>query len=261
MNPRPTDSITEDAVLGGRLRLRQPKRGHRAGHDAILLAAACPARAGDKVVDLGAGVGAAGLALAARVAGTSVTLVEIEQKLAVLAEENARLNRMEARVRAVVLDVTAPARAFAAAGLGPDSVMRVLMNPPFNDPARQRSSPDASRALAHAAPRALLLPLLVSWVKTAARLVRARGTLTLIWRADGLGYVLSALAPAFGAVAVTPVHPAADKPAIRILVTALKGSRAPLTLMPHLVLADASGRPTAAAEALLRDGAALPGGS
>jgi tRNA1(Val) A37 N6-methylase TrmN6 len=241
------DDITEDAVLGGRLRVRQPKRGHRVGHDAILLAAACPARAGDTVVDLGAGVGAAALALVARVAGTTVTLVEIDPKLAALAGDNARLNGMEARVRAVALDVTAPARAFEAAGLAPDSAAQVLMNPPFNDPARQRASPDVARALAHAG-RSVLAP----WLKTAARLLRARGTLTLIWRADGLADVLAALAPAFGAVAVMP-----DKPAIRILVTAVKASRAPLALMPPLVLADASGRPSAAAEAVLRDGAAL----
>src|SRR5712691_6094235 len=99
--------VTEDAVLGGRLRLRQPKRGHRVGHDAILLAAACPARAGDAVVDLGAGVGAAGLALAARVGGTAVTLVEIDADLAALAAENAQCNGLAARVRAVVLDVAA----------------------------------------------------------------------------------------------------------------------------------------------------------
>ena len=97
------------------------------------------------MVDLGAGVGAAGLALAARVADTTVTLVEIDPKLAALAGENAQLNRMAARVRAVALDVAAPARAFAAAGLAADSVARVLMNPPFNDPERQRSSPDAAR--------------------------------------------------------------------------------------------------------------------
>ena len=249
------DGITEDAVLGGRLRLRQPRRGHRVGHDAMLLAAACPARAGDKAVDLGAGVGAAGLALAARVPDTMVTLVEVDPQLAALADENARLNRMAGRVRAVALDAAAPARAFSAAGLAADSVARVLMNPPFNDPDRQRSSPDAARRLAHAAPRSVLGP----WIKTAARLLRARGTLTLIWRADGLADVLAALAPAFGAVAVVPVHPAPDKPAIRILVTAVKASRAPLVLLPPLVLADASGRPTAAAEAVLRDGAALPG--
>jgi tRNA1(Val) A37 N6-methylase TrmN6 len=249
------DAITEDAVLGGRLRLRQPKRGHRVGHDAILLAAACPARKGDAAVDLGAGVGAAGLALAARVPDTTVALVEIDPKLAALAAENARLNRMETRVRAVALDVTAPSRAFAAAGLAADSVAHVLMNPPFNDSQRQRSSPDAGRALAHVAPRAVL----AAWIKTATRLIRPRGTLTLIWRADGLADVLTALAPAFGAVAVTPVHPAPGKPAIRVLVTAVKASRAPLVLAPPLVLADATGRPTAAAEAVLRDGAALAG--
>src|ERR1700752_3959238 len=154
--------VTEDAALGGRLRLRQPKRGHRVGHDAILLAAACPARAGDKVVDLGAGVGAAGLALATRVPEATVALVEIDPKLAALAEENARLNRMGERVRAVMLDATAPARAFSAAGLGADSVAQLLMNPPFNDPRRQRSSPDAARALAHTASRSVLVP----WVKT-----------------------------------------------------------------------------------------------
>jgi len=251
----PADGITEDAVLGGRLRLRQPRRGHRVGHDAILLAAACPARAGDKAVDLGAGVGAAGLALAARVPDTTVSLVEIDPRLAALAQENAGLNRLETRVRAVALDAAAPARAFSAAGLGPDSVARVLMNPPFNDPERQRTSPDAGRALAHAAPRAVLMP----WIKTATRLLRARGTLTLIWRADGLADVLAALAPVFGAAAVTPVYPAPDKPAIRILVTAVKASRGPLALLAPLMLADASGCPTAAAEAVLRDGAALPG--
>src|SRR6266508_1946551 len=100
--PMPADArandLTEDAVLGGRLRLAQPKRGHRVGHDAILLAAACPARAGERTVDLGAGVGAAGLALAARVDGVEVTLVEIDARLAALASENARRNGLGARV-------------------------------------------------------------------------------------------------------------------------------------------------------------------
>ena len=144
--------VTQDAVLGGRLLLKQPRRGHRVGHDAILLAAACPARARDRVVDLGAGVGAAGLALALRVAGTRVTLVEVDAGLAALAAENAQVNGLAARVGSTVLDVAAPARAFAAAGLAPESMARVLMNPPFNDPARQRTSPDRQRRLAHAGP-------------------------------------------------------------------------------------------------------------
>ena len=251
---RHTSDLTEDAVLDGRLRLAQPRRGHRVGHDAILLAAACPARTGERVVDLGAGVGAAGLALAARVDGVAVTLVEIDSALAALAIRNAEHNGLAARVRVAVLDVAAPTRAFTAAGLAPESVTRVLMNPPYNDPARHRSSPDRERRLAHSAPAAAL----AAWVKSAARLLRPRGTLSMIWRADGLGDVLRALAPAFGDIIVLPVHATVGEPAIRILVRAAKASGAPLTLLPGLVLSDGSGRPTAEAQSVLRVGAALP---
>lgn len=249
-----TGQTTEDAILGGRLRLRQPRQGHRVGHDAILLAAACPARSGERVADLGAGVGAAGLALATRVGGAAVALVEVDPRLAALATANAKRNGLDARVQSVVLDVTAPARAFAAAGLPPESCARVMMNPPFNDPARQRSSPHDQRRLAHAAPDATL----PAWIRTAARLLRPRGTLTLIWRADGLAGVLRALDPAFGAITVLPVHPRPGEPAIRILARATKASRAPLSILPGLMLNDSAGRPTAEAEAVLREGTALP---
>ena len=247
-----TLAITEDAVLGGRLVLRQPRRGHRAGHDAILLAAATPAKAGEHAIDFGAGVGAAGLALAARVPGLAVTLVEIDPALAALAGENISRNGFADRVRAVALDATAGARAFAAAGMAAGSAVRVLMNPPFNDPATMKASPDAARRRAHVSDG------LVPWLRSAGRLLGASGTLTLIWRADGLAALLAALARSFGAVAVQPVHPRPDAPAIRVLVRAVKGSRAPLALLPGLVLANADGRPSAEAEAVLRHGAALP---
>jgi tRNA1(Val) A37 N6-methylase TrmN6 len=254
MSAELSDALTEDAVLGGALRLRQPRRGHRVGHDAILLAAACPAQAGEHVVDLGAGVGAAGLALAVRARDIAVTLVEIDPDLAALAADNAALNGMAARVRSVVLDAAAPARAFAAAGLAPESVARVVMNPPFNDPVRQKTSPDRRRRLAHAAPREAL----TAWIRTAARLLRPRGTLTVIFRADGLVDLGQALDSVFGAITVLPVYPKPDEPAIRILVRATKASRAPLALLPGLVLSDAGGHPTAQAEAVLRAGAILP---
>jgi tRNA1(Val) A37 N6-methylase TrmN6 len=247
-----TPSFSEDAVLGGRLRLRQPMHGHRVGHDAILLAAATPARSGEHVIDLGAGVGAAGLALATRVPGAVVTLVEIDAELATLAAENAQRNELAARV--LVLDVTAPARAFVSAGLMPEQAARAMMNPPFNDPARQRASPNRQRRIAHVAPR----DLLANWVRTAARLLSPRGTLSLIWRADGLDDVLRALEGAFGAVAILPVHGRPGGAAIRVLVRATKGSHAPLSLLPGIVLSNHAGEPTAQAEAVLRTGAVLP---
>jgi tRNA1(Val) A37 N6-methylase TrmN6 len=246
------DQLTEDAVLGGKLRLRQPRYGHRVGHDAILLAAATAARADQHVVELGAGTGAAGLALAARVSGLAVTLVEIEPALAALAQENARLNGL-AEVRSVVLDVGAPPAAFTAAGLPPESAGCVLMNPPFNDPTRHRFSPDAGRRRAHAAESETL----AVWTKTASRLLQPRGVLTMIWRADGLAAVLQALLGHFGGIGVLPVHPRPDEPAIRILVRARKASRAPLAIYPGFALNDQTGQPTQAAQAVLREGAVL----
>jgi tRNA1(Val) A37 N6-methylase TrmN6 len=242
---------SEDAVLGGRLLLRQPRAGHRVGHDAILLAAATSARARAHAVDLGAGVGAAGLALARRIDGLSVTLVEIDPALAALAGENAARNGLGERVRATCLDVMAPAAAFAAAGLPPETADCVLMNPPFN--AAQNPSPDRDRRLAHVAANETLRV----WLHTAARLLRPQAAVTLIWRADGLDAVLAALADGFGAVTLLPLHPKPGAAAIRVLARAVKGSRAPLALLPGFTLADATGKPTAEAQAVLRGTAVL----
>ena len=243
------DDATTDAVLGGRLQLRQPRRGHRVGHDAILLAAATPVLAGEHAVELGAGVGAAGLALAQRCPGLRVTLVDNDDALVALATENARANGFAGRVHAVALDVGAVPERFAAAGLPPGSADRVLMNPPFNDPDRQQASPDTRRRAAHVA----VPGLLSGWLGTAGRLLRDGGTLTAIHRADGLADMLAGLAGPFGATAVTPVHPKPGAPAIRVLVRAVKGSRAALSLRPPLILAESDGRPTRAAEEILRD--------
>jgi tRNA1(Val) A37 N6-methylase TrmN6 len=244
--------ISEDAVLGGRLVLRQPRKGHRVGHDAILLAAACSARPHQRLIDLGAGVGAAGLAVARRVDELAVTLVELDPALAALARDNAEHNGVAERTRTVCLDVAAPADRFAAAGLPPAAADHVLMNPPFNAP--YNPSPDRGRRLAHVAAH----DTLVRWLATAARLLRPAGVVTLIWRADGVAAVLDALAGDFGAVIVLPVHPKPDAPAIRVLVRAIKGSGAALVLLPGLILADEKGRPTPEAEAVLRDGVLLP---
>jgi tRNA1(Val) A37 N6-methylase TrmN6 len=244
-------ATSEDAVLGGRLTLRQPLRGHRVGHDAILLAATGVAQSGDHAVDLGAGVGGTGLALARRIAGIAVTLVEIDPVLTALAAANAERNGLSDRVRAVCLDVEASVADFTAAGLAPGSAACVLMNPPFN--LAQQPSPDQARRLAHAATEGML----ERWLYTAARLLRSDGVVTLIWRADGLAEVLAALSKDFGAITVLPVHPKPDAAAIRVLVRATKGNRAPLALLPGFLLADSDSKPTAAAEAVLRKAEAL----
>lgn len=251
MSERPAET-TEDAFLGGRLRLRQPKSGHRAGHDAVLLAAATAARPGQTVVDFGSGVGAAGLALSRRVTGISLWLVEIDRHLADLARENAEANGLPAHVRE--LDVAASAEAFGRAGLPPDSADAVLMNPPFNDHARHRASPDAAREVAHVATSTTL----ESWIHAARRVLKSGGVLTLIWRADGLADVLATLDRGFGSLAVLPVHGDPAQPAIRVIVRAVKGGRAPLALVAGIALRDADGRPDPHIEQVLAGNAVLP---
>src|SRR5438105_12863997 len=241
---------TEDAALGGRLILRQPRRGHRFGHDAILLAAAADACPGETAVDRGAGVGTAGLALAHRVPKLDVALVEIDPVLADLARENAVRNALADRVRVATLDVTASAQDFAGAGLPPEWARHVLMNPPFNDAVRQNASPDARRRHAHTASS----DTLIQWIGRAESLLGPSGTLTMIWRADGLADVLATLGARFGDIAILPVYPRPDAAAIRILVRATKGSGAPLALLPGLTLNDVAGKPSAEAEEILRGG-------
>jgi len=243
--------LTEDAFLGGQLRLKQKRSGHRAGHDAILLAAATQAEAGDRVVDLGAGIGTAGLALAKRVAGIRLSLIEIDPELAELARANAVGNAIVAET--IVLDVTADAQVFAAHGLVPDSVDVVLTNPPFNDPVRHRGSPDQARHSAHVATEETLN----AWVHAARRILRSNGALTLIWRADGITEVLAALSRGFGSLVVLPVHSDASRPAIRVLVRAIKGGRAPTRLLPGLMLNDESILPKKQVKEILEGRAVL----
>jgi tRNA1(Val) A37 N6-methylase TrmN6 len=245
-------ATSEDAVLGGRLRLRQPLRGHRVGHDAILLAAATKAQADELAVDLGAGVGAAGLALAARIAGLRVALVEIEPSLHALGAENARLNGFEDRVAVYCADA-GDVRSLASAGLCQGKAGAVLMNPPFNDPGRTQVSPDAKKRLAYAGAPGLL----ARWLTSAAWLLREGGEVTVIWRAGRLDEALAALSVQFGAVAVMPVLPRVGEPAIRVLLRAVKDGVAARCDCPPLILNGEDNRPTAAAEAVLREAGTL----
>jgi tRNA1(Val) A37 N6-methylase TrmN6 len=248
----PVVDLTEDSFLGGQLRVKQLKSGHRAGHDAVLLAAATAARAGDRVADLGAGAGVAGLAVARRVTDVDLVLVEIDATLAGLARANADANAIQADV--IVLDVEAGAATFAAAGLPPDSVDAVLMNPPFNDSARHRVSPDPARGIAHMASPTTLS----NWIHAARRMLRSKGTLTLIWRADGIAEVLATLDHGFGSLQILPVHGEARGPANRVLVRATKGGRAPTQIHHALLLNEESGVPNKRMQDILAGNGSLP---
>jgi tRNA1(Val) A37 N6-methylase TrmN6 len=245
--PADKQSVTDDAILNGRLRLLQPKRGHRFGHDAVLLAASVSAKPKDHAVEFGSGVGAASHALLARVAGIRVTLIEIDPVLADLAAQNIARNGFAASARVTVVDAGATVRMFSAKGLAPGSADHAFMNPPFND--ETRPSPDRMKKRAHVASDKLLS----NWITAATRLLHANGTLTGIWRADSLARVLEALSKNYGAISVLPVHGKDGEPAIRVVVSAIKGGRAPLTLRAPLILNDRNNRPTAEAEAVMRD--------
>jgi tRNA1(Val) A37 N6-methylase TrmN6 len=242
------DDIAEDALLDGRLRLLQPRRGHRAGTDAILLAAAAAPRPGERAADFGAGTGAVGLALALREPTLQMLLVERDPRLADLCARNLGLNGVEGR--ALALDLLSPRPAREAAGL--ENLDLVVTNPPFVEAGEAPSSPEPLRAGAHELPPGGFR----RWIAAAADALRFRGRLVLIQRADRLETCLDALRPAFGSLALRPVHPAAGAPAIRILVSAVRGGRAGVRILPPVVLHGPDGRFTPQAEAIHR-GAAL----
>ena len=217
------DDLTDDAFLGGRLRLWQPARGYRAATDPVLLAAACPARAGETVLDLGCGAGAAALCLAARVPGVMLTGLEVQPAYADLARRNAARNNIAMTVETGDLRQMPPAlrRDFD----------HVISNPPYYPPGGS-PSPLAGRALAMQVDQ---VPL-GDWVQAAARRLRPGGWLTMIAGADALPDLLGALAPKLGSATVLPLAPRAGRPPGRVLLRARKGGRAPFRLLSPFVL-------------------------
>jgi tRNA1(Val) A37 N6-methylase TrmN6 len=240
------DETTEDTVLDGRVLLRQPARGYRAGLDAALLAAACDAGAGARVVEAGCGAGAALLAAAARRPGAR--FVGVERDLSALALANIAANGWADRVEAVAGDV-----ALRFSGLGLPVFDAALANPPFFDDPDALRGPAAERRGAWMADDGL-----EAWIGFLSKAVREGGTITLIHRADRLADILRLLAPKAGSAQVRPILPFADQPAKRVLVRAIKTGKAPLRLLPPLVLHDRQGgKHTAETEAILRGQAAV----
>ena len=240
------DDLRRDGFLDGRLHLWQPARGYRSGADAVLLAAGCPARPGDAVLELGCGAGVAVLCLAWRVPGIAAAGLEVQPAYAALARRNAKENGLE-------LEVVEGDLAAMPAALRARSFDAVLTNPPYFRDATP--SPDRGRDTA----RHESLPL-GAWLEAGLRRLRPGGSLTVIQRAERLAEILAALSPRAGAIRVLPVAGRGGRDAGRVLVTAVKGARAPLRLLAPLVMHDgqahASGCNTDSAQsvAILRNG-------
>jgi len=250
--------ITRDAFLGGKVYVHQPKHGrHRAGLDAVYLAAALPDGLSGHIVDLGAGVGTAGFCAAARLPEITVTAVELDQTVLDLAREGLKDPANAAfadRVNLLEADITAKGSERHAAGLKSGMADHIIMNPPYYEATRFRASPKTARAGAHMLDERGLEP----WVKTATDIVKVGGTLTIIFRADGLSEILNVLSGRFGAVDVIPLRPRPDSAATRVLVRAVRASKAPLSLLPGFVLHDGPENEfTPEAKSILRDGRGL----
>ena len=246
-----------DAFHRGRFYLAQPLHGgHRAGMDAMMLAAAVPSDFNGLAADLGAGAGGAGLAVLARCLQARALLVEREPAMAAFARLTLALEAnadLAARASLLVADVSLAGRARMEAGLADRSVDLAIMNPPFNE-ARDRQTPDGLRKAAHVMDEGLL----ERWIRTAAAIVKPSGTIALIARPQSLSEILDAMAGRFGALEVKPIQPRPDADAIRVVVRGLRGSRRAMRLAAPLVLHEADGnRFTAEADAICNGLASL----
>ena len=249
-NPPIADGLTEDRWLGGKLALVQPRRGHRIGTDAALLAAGAGTPEG-RIVDVGAGVGAVGLALIRQSARAFADLIEVDPELARLAGINAARNGLEGRARALRLDVLKH-RERREAGLPDEAADCVVTNPPFFEDGTVRASPDPRRARAHVFSPAETGGTLASWVQACVAILAPGGRFVMIHRPDALAPILAAIENRLGALALLPVHPSAGAGAHRLIVSGVKGSKAPLRIAPALILHEADGRLTAEADAIHR---------
>jgi tRNA1(Val) A37 N6-methylase TrmN6 len=239
---------SEDLLLGGRLRLRQPTSGYRVAIDPVFLAAAVPAGPRDAILDVGCGVGAAALCLAARVPGCRVTGVEVQRDLVRLAGDNVVLNELSAQVSVMQGDLlNLPPR------LAPGAFDHVMANPPFLAAGSATAPPNPGKATANVESDANL----AAWVRIALAMVRAKGSLTFIHRADRLDSLLALLAGKAGEITLYPLWPGGGKPAKRVIIRARKQIASPTSLLAGMVLHEDDGRFTAAADAVLRGAAGL----
>lgn len=249
-------SVSDDAFLGGRLMILQPKQGYRAGLDAVMLAAAVDDRQGAPftLLEAGAGVGTAGLCVARRCPAARVVLVERAPALVKLARENITRNGLAERVSVLEADIANVSQAdLSACGISEGAFDCVVANPPYHTEGAGTAASHALKAAAHAMPETGL----DDWCRFLARMARPGGAALIVHKTAALPDLMSALDGRFGGLSALPLHPFAGKPAGRVLLSGTKGSRAPFRLEAGLVLHEAENRFTAGAEAVLRLGQSL----
>jgi len=240
----PHAHVKIDSFLAGQLKISQQPKGHRIGTDAMLLAASLDVDEG-LALDIGAGVGAVGLACAIMHPHLQVGLVEYDPEVAALAAVNIAQNKLERRVRLFELDICHPAQRRAA---GFDEIKGdvIITNPPFFDPAQARLSPDPQKRKAHAYSESQSDPArphsgLDAWMRACVAVSAPNARLVMIHRADALPALLEVLKGRYGAVEIVPVFSRPDRPAIRVLVRGRLGSRGPISLHPPLILHEPDG--------------------
>jgi tRNA1(Val) A37 N6-methylase TrmN6 len=236
-----------DSLLGGRVEIRQPDEGYRTAIDPVLLAAATPAIAGT-VLDVGTGVGAAALCYAVRVPGAQVLGLELQPPLAMLARENVERNDLADRVEMLEGDLLRP-----PASIGPAMFDHVMANPPYMPPDRGGPPPEASKAIAMVEGEADL----AAWIDFCLLMVKPKGSVTMVHRADRLDELLALFRQNAGGIVVVPLWPGRGRPAKRVIVRARRELRTPLRLSSGLTLHSDDGAYTEEAMAVLVDGEAL----
>lgn len=244
------EELTHDALLGGQVYIEQPRKGQRASADAVMLAAAVPAQPGMQVLELGCGTGVGMLCLAARVPDLSIDGIELQPELVALCRRNIAANGRAERLQVVEGDLRN-----RTLGLPPNAYDHVFANPPYFDAPRHRVSPHAGRAIARSDNGAVALS---DWLAAMLRYCRPGGGITLIHRSDRLPEILSALTVKAGAIQVIPLWSKTGEAAKRVMLRAIKGSKAPLTLQPGIVLHQPDGSYYPDVDAVLRHGAAFP---
>ena len=230
-------TITRDAFLGGRLTVSQPARGFRAGLDSVLLGAAVAA-ARMRLLDMGCGVGTAGLVALAHHAGLTAVLADQNAEMLALATANAAENGFAERAQVIEADVTGKGAQRRSAGLADNAFDVVIANPPFFSDGAGTLATDTGRA----GSRHMDSAALDLWVKTAAGCAAAGGEIIFVYPAESLSPLLAAFSQRFGAITVLPLTPRPDAPATRVLIRGIKGSRAPLTLLAGRALHGPDGR-------------------